>query len=77
MACRVNMRWELVGELITGKPTEHYVSRWMKEGKEREPEARTEYEIAHTVFVQQVGYVYHPSIKMAGASPDGLVGRMG
>jgi hypothetical protein len=53
MACRVNMRWELVGELITGKPTEHYVSRWMKEGKEKEPEARTEYEIANNLFVNR------------------------
>jgi hypothetical protein len=75
---QVNMRLELA------RRTHHRqaslsttsLSGW-KEGKEREPEARTEYEIANTVFVRQVGFVYHPTIKMAGASPDGLVGEDG
>ena len=77
LACRVNLRWELVGELFTGKPTEHYVSRWMKEGKEKEPLARTEYEIRNNVTVETIGFCYHPAIKYAGASPDGLVGERG
>lgn len=77
LACRVNLRWELVGEFITGKPTEHYVSRWMKEGKEKDPLARTEYEIRNNVTVETIGFCYHPAIKYAGASPDGLVGERG
>ena len=77
LACRVNLRWELVGELLTGKPTEHYVSRWMNEGKEKEPLARTEYEIRNDVAVETIGFCYHPAIKYAGASPDGLVGERG
>lgn len=77
MACRRDMRFELVLERLTGKATEHYVSRWMKEGKEKEPLARTEYEIATDCTTEQVGYIYHPTLKWAGASPDGLVGDDG
>lgn len=73
MQCRIDMRCELAGEILTGKATEHYVSRWMKEGKEKEPDARREYEEWCDELVEQVGYVYHPTIKMAGASPDGLL----
>lgn len=76
-ACRRDMRWEIVCEMLTQKPTENYVSRWMKEGVEKEPLARAEYEVRYGVFVKQVGFVYHPTIKMAGASPDGLVGDDG
>lgn len=71
LKCTGDMRWELVLELLTGKPTEHYVSRWMTEGKIKEPFARTEYEIRNA-RVQTVGFVYHPTIKMAGSSPDGV-----
>lgn len=73
LACRVSMLCELAGEILTGKWSEHYVSRWMTEGKEKEPLARAEYESQMDVPVEVVGYVYHPTIKMAGASPDGLL----
>ena len=71
LKCTLDMRWELVLELLTGKPTEHYVSRWMQEGKIKEPLARTEYEIRNGM-VRTYGFVYHPTIKMAGCSPDGV-----
>lgn len=78
LACRADMRWELAIELLTGKPTEHYVSRWMKEGKEKEPDARQDYENRFCDgFVEQVGFAYHPTIKLAGASPDGVIGARG
>ena len=76
-ACRRDMRFEIVCEMLSGKPTEHYVSRWMKEGKEKEPLARAEYELRYGVTVEEVGFVYHPTIKYAGASPDGLIGDDG
>lgn len=77
LQCRTDMRWELAIELLTNRPTPNYVSRWMKEGKEKEPMARTEYEMRNGVRVTTVGFAYHPLIKMAGASPDGLVGTKG
>jgi hypothetical protein len=74
---RKDMRYELACELLTGRATEHYVSRWMKEGKEKEPVARVEYEIKMGVPVRQIGFIYHPTIARAGASPDGLVAEDG
>jgi len=77
LACRRDLRWELVCELFSGKPAEHYVSEWMERGKEREPLARAEYELRFDVSVEQVGFAYHPTIKMAGCSPDGVIDTTG
>jgi hypothetical protein len=49
----------------------------MIHGTETEPEARRAYEFFVDRDVQQVGFVPHPTINMAGASPDGLVGDDG
>jgi hypothetical protein len=45
----------------------------MQHGTETEPLARLSYEVAQNVLVDEVGFIPHPSIIMAGASPDGLV----
>ena len=45
----------------------------MQWGIEQEPAARAAYEAARGVFVEEVGFIPHPTIEMAGASPDGLV----
>lgn len=76
-AARVNYRFDLITERLTGKCVEHFVSRWMEEGKEKEPLARAAYEMASEVEVDLVGFVLHPSISWCGASPDGLVGSDG
>lgn len=73
----LSLRYEVAGERLTGRCSEHYVSKWMEEGKDKEPQARTEYEIRTGASVDLIGYVYHPWIKWAGASPDGLVGEDG
>lgn len=76
-ASREKLRLELLGEIIRKEPSEHYVSKWMEDGKENEPLARTAYELERNVSVELIGFVFHPRIKMAGASPDGLVGSDG
>jgi putative phage-type endonuclease len=76
-AARRNLRYEILCEMLTQKPSEHFVSRWMEEGKENEPLARTAYELERNVIVEQIGFAYHNTIKMAGASPDGLVNHDG
>jgi hypothetical protein len=49
----------------------------MQWGTEQEPFARAAYE-AHTgQMVEEVGFIQHPDIEDAGASPDGLVGDDG
>ncbi|MEM9762121.1 MAG: lambda exonuclease family protein [Pseudomonadota bacterium] len=59
----------LRGECLTGAETFA-----MRQGIEREPEARASYERMTGESVELVGFVPHPRIPMAGASPDGLVG---
>lgn len=76
-AARYSLRFALVGERLTGDTADHFVSKWMKEGKEKEPLARAEYEMRFGLSVEQVGLVYHPTIKWAESSPDGMVGDDG
>lgn len=77
LACRRALKYELLGEWLTGDTSDHFVSEYMKDGMVREPLARAEYELRFGVEVEQVGFVYHPTIKQAGDSPDGLVGSDG
>lgn len=77
-AQRRNYLATLVCERMTGKVQEDgYQSFEMKLGTEREPFARAEYELLTGGFITNVGFMKHPRIAMAGASPDGLVGKDG
>lgn len=71
-ASRRNYMMELVCERITGKRAEQYVNHHMERGTLLEPVARSLYEAKTGNFVSQIGFAHHPSIEMAGASPDGL-----
>lgn len=76
-AGRRNYRAQIVAEILTGIPQDgDYVSAEMQRGTELEPLARAAYEIRTGGFVDQVGFVCHPTLR-AGASPDGLVGTDG
>ncbi|ABF63516.1 Exonuclease [Ruegeria sp. TM1040] len=72
-----NYRSQLVCERLTGTPTETFTSAAMQHGTETEPQARAMYTLATGLSVNEVGFVPHPLIEMAGASPDGLVGELG
>jgi putative phage-type endonuclease len=76
-ASRENYLAQLVCERMTGKPAESYSNAAMQWGTDQEPFARAAYEAAKDVLVQEVGFVVHPTIEGAGASPDGLVGEFG
>ena len=76
-ASRKNYMAELVAEQLTGQPAESYQNAAMKWGLDTEPAARAAYEFFRDAEVQQVGFIEHPTIEMAGASPDGLVGLDG
>ena len=76
-ASRENYLAQLVCERMTGKPTESFTNAAMLHGTETEPFARAAYEAATDVLVEEVGFVVHPNIEGAGASPDGLVGLFG
>lgn len=75
---RINYRAQLVCEILTGKAVEEQFESWdMRRGTKLEPTARTEYEIRAGVIVDTAGFTPHPTIPIAGASPDGLVGTSG
>ncbi len=76
-ASRANYRAELVAQRLTGQLEAGFTNAAMQWGTEQEPFARASYEIMRGVFVEEVGFVPHPQIMMAGASPDGLVGSDG
>ena len=76
-ASRDNYMAQLVCERLTGQKGESFSNAVMQHGTETEPLARLSYEVATNVLVDEVGFVPHPSIEMAGASPDGLVGTDG
>lgn len=68
---------ELVVERLTGTFTESFESADMRRGRELEPQARSAYSFLRRSAVEQVGFVDHPRIAMAGCSPDGRVGQRG
>ena len=72
-ASRANYMAQLVCERLTGQREEFFISSAMQHGTDTEPLARAAYESLKDVLVDEVGFVPHPSIIMAGASPDGLV----
>jgi putative phage-type endonuclease len=78
-ASRKNYLAQLVAERLTGTVAESYSNAAMQWGTEKEPEARAAYAFLHAdgVDVLPAEFVTHPSIPMAGASPDGLVGTDG
>ena len=76
-ASRDNYMAQLVCERLTGQKGESFTNAAMQHGTDTEPLARAAYEALQDVLVDEVGFVPHPSIDMAGASPDGLVGTDG
>lgn len=76
-AGRKNYAAQLICERLTGLPTETFTNSAMQWGTDTEPQARGRYSLETFNPVEQVGFVDHPSIPMAGASPDGLVNDRG
>jgi putative phage-type endonuclease len=76
-ATRAKYMDQLVDEIITGRPTIGFSNAAMQHGIDTEPKARAAYELITGNEVVEVGFCPHPTIKQAGASPDGLVGDDG
>ena len=73
---RTRLLQDLIFERISGSPTKNIVTEPMARGLELESEARKAYELQNEI-VTLSGFIEHPTIKDAGASPDGLVGDDG
>ena len=76
-ASRAKYMGQLITERLTGKPMETYSSAAMDWGVLTEADARAAYQFETTTLVAKTGFVRHPTIQLAGASPDGLVGDAG
>ena len=72
-AGRRNLKARLVCEILTGRREDEYMTWDMQRGIQLEPLAVTEYELKTGRDTETVGFVLHPSIPRAGASPDRLV----
>lgn len=75
-ARQVYMR-QLLAERLTGVAAEVYTNAAMRWGTEMEPLAVAAYEEVTGVVTELVGFLSHPAIAYAGASPDRLVGDDG
>lgn len=62
---------------LTGLKEETYFNADMQRGKDLEPLARAAYEAFVEDFVDQVGFIDHPTIPLYGVSPDGYRGAIG
>jgi len=65
---------KLLGEWMTGEPTEGYKGEWMERGNMLEGEARNLYELVTDAEVYQVSLIYKDDRRLVAASPDGLSG---
>jgi putative phage-type endonuclease len=74
---RDNYMMELLCQRLTGKAEESYTNAAMQRGTEMEPIARGCYEALEGVMVEECGLIDHPKIIGFGASPDGLIGKIG
>lgn len=76
-ASRDNYMAQLVVERLTNTQAESFTDAAMQWGTDQEPFARAAYEVSQNIMVEETGLVDHPTIPLAGASPDGLIGEDG
>lgn len=62
---------KLAGEILTGKPAEHYTNAHMERGHIQEPEALDLYCFVNEIEPQRVGFIRNGD---TGVSPDALLG---
>lgn len=74
---RKDYKTRVVAEILSGRVQDSFVSQPMMWGMDNEQFARAAYEIKEDCEVQEIGFVIHPTIERAGASPDGLIGNDG
>ncbi|GAA5109213.1 lambda exonuclease family protein [Bartonella jaculi] len=68
---------KLITERLTGEASHHYETEDMRWGIENEEDALREYAFIYDADITKCGFIQHPTMEMAGASPDGLIGEDG
>lgn len=72
-ASRANYKAELIAERLTGVSAEGYKNAAMQWGIDHEPDAIASYVFFTDATVTPAGFIEHPSLNWAGATPDGYV----
>jgi hypothetical protein len=72
-AKRTNYLYHVVAERLTGFPQGMRYVRSLEERSDLEPEARRAYAFYFDRDIREVGFIHHPTIEKAGASPDGYI----
>ena len=68
----------LLAEWVTGEDPNHFGgSEWMERGSQLESKAREYYAFFRDAEPEQVGFIYKDESRLAGCSPDSLVGEPG
>ena len=75
-ASRENLKATLIVERLTQKPSDTFTNAAMEWGTQQEPIARAAYAARTGQLVDEVGFINHPTIEWAGASPDGVIGNV-
>ncbi|WP_273754802.1 lambda exonuclease family protein [Bartonella sp. MM73XJBT.G] len=68
---------KLITERLTGQTSPYYETEDMRWGIENEEDALREYAFIYDTQITQCGFIQHPTIQMAGASPDSLIDEDG
>uniref|UniRef100_UPI0035D11475 lambda exonuclease family protein n=1 Tax=Bartonella sp. MU37NMGALS TaxID=3243560 RepID=UPI0035D11475 len=68
---------KLMTERLIGEISQSYTTPAMQWGIEHEEDALREYGFIYDADITKCGFIQHPTIEMAGASPDGLIGEDG
>ena len=76
-ATREGYMADLIVERLTGQRGGGFSTAHMEWGTEQEPHARAAYSARTGELVEEVGFIQHPRLEHAGASPDGLVNDEG
>jgi putative phage-type endonuclease len=76
-ATRDSYMADLIVERLTGQRGGGFSTAHMEWGTEQEPHARAAYSARTGELVEEVGFIQHPRLEHAGASPDGLVNDEG
>lgn len=76
-ASRKHYAAQLISERLFDKPPEPFTNEYIEWGIAQEAPAKEAYIKRTGNSIEEVGFIEHPSIALAGASPDGLVGKDG
>src|SRR5690242_9429066 len=74
-ASRGNYMADLICERLTGTPTLSFNNAAMQWGTDHEPDCADAVEFRLGIDLAPCGFIDHPTIPMAGASPDRLIGE--